>query len=170
MKNTSTLATIDMQLATAVHLDEVLEIIRGTAKWLKGIGIHQWSENFPISRLETEVLKGELFVLLGSDQHVIGTVSLSMGRSEYWPDDKSSAVYLHRLAISRECAGRNFGTEIVEWVLEYSKRQGVTLVRLECDKTNPFLPGFYERCGFKKVGEGYHPEWMMTFDLFELKL
>lgn len=170
MKNTSLPAKIDMQLATANHLNEVLEIIRGTSKWLKDMGIHQWSENFPVSRLEKEVSKGELFVLLGNDQKVIGTLSLSKVRSEYWPDDESIALYLSRLAISREYSGQNLGNKILNWTKEYSKQEGFELLRLDCDKTNPFLPGFYRKYGFALIGEAYYPSWKMTFDLFEMKL
>lgn len=163
-----------IQLATSTNLEEVAFIVRQTAKWLKTKGIQQWSENYPISRLEKELLNDELFVVRDRYNKIIGTLSLSNIKSEFWPDDSSRkssiSMYLHRVAVSREYSGQNLGSELILWAIDYCKKQNIGLLRLECDKTNPFLPGFYRECGFECVGESFYPPWKMTFLLFEMKL
>ena len=165
---------IDIQFAESRNLEEIVIIVRQTAKWLKTKGIQQWSENYPISRLEKELLNDELFVVRDQIKNTIGTLSLSKTKSEFWPDDSSkkssTAIYLHRVAISREYSGRNLGNEIINWAIDYCRQQDIGLLRLECDKTNPFLPDFYRKCGFDCVGESFYSPWKMTFSLFEMKL
>ncbi len=161
---------IAIQLATLKHLEQIVGIVRQTAKWLKTTGILQWSENFPVSRLEEELLKGELFVVLDSAHKIIGTVTLSRNKGEFWPDDNSTAVYLNRLAILREYSGLNLGIKLVDWAKEFSRQRDISLLRLNCDKTNPFLPKFYQRCGFDCVGEFFFAPWNMTFNLYEMEL
>jgi GNAT superfamily N-acetyltransferase len=167
MEGKMTFMQINIQVAEARHLEEIVSIIRQTSKWLKAKGINQWNENFPITRLEAEVSNGELFVVLDKSKKVIGTLSLSNSEGELWPNDGLSAIYLNRLAISREYAGLNLGVRIIDWVKEYSKRKGLNRLRLNCDKTNPFLPHFYHGCGFHCIGESFYPPWNMTFTLFE---
>ena len=164
----------DIQLAESRNLEQIVIIIRQTAKWLKTKGILQWNENYPISRLEKELMNDELFVVRDQFRNTIGTLSLSKTKSEFWPDDSSqkssTTMYLHRVAVSREYSGRNLGNEIINWVIDYCRQQDISLLRLECDKTNPFLPDFYRECGFEFVGESFHSPWKMTFALFEMKL
>lgn len=170
MEGKPTLMQINIQLAELRHLGEIVSIIRETSKWLKTIGINQWNENFPISRLEEEVSSGELFVVLDEFQNVIGTMSLSESGGELWPDDGLSAIHLNRMAISRKYSGLNLGFKIVGWVKGYSKNKGFDLLRLNCDKTNPFLTKFYDGCGFRCVGDLFYSPWKMTFNLFETKV
>ncbi len=162
---------IQIQLATSDNLESIVSIIRQTAKWLKTKGIKQWNENFPLSRLEEELLNGELFVVVDPSQKVIGTLSLSQRQAELWPDSENlTATYINRLAIFREYAGRNLGLAIINWAKEYAKQRDVGLLRLNCDKTNPFLPSFYQGCGFHCVGEFFYSPWQMTFLLLEMKI
>ncbi len=165
---------IDIQLAESRNIEEIVGIVRQTAKWLKTKGIQQWSENYPICRLEEELLNAELFVVRDRFNKTIGTLSLSKAMSEFWPDDRSqkssTSIYLHRVAVSREYSGLNLGNEIITWAINYCKKQDIGLLQLECDKSNPFLPDFYRICGFECVGESFYSPWKMTFLLFEMKL
>ncbi len=170
MKNSDIPCPLKLQLANADQLDQAANIIRETAQWLKTKGIKQWSENFPLSRLQAEVSDGELFVILDNSQKIIGTISLSHAKSEIWPDDKQTAIHLNRLAISREYSGRNLGSKIISWAKEYAQQKGATVLRLCCDKTNPFLPNFYQSCGFDCIGESFYSPWQMTFLLFEMRI
>ena len=161
---------IEIQLATSSQLDQIVEIIRQTSSWLKSKGISQWSDGFPVSRLEAELSKGELFVVLDQSRKIVGTLSLSRERGEHWQDSKDRpAIYLSRLAIRREYAGLNLGAKIISLVRRYAKQENVEVLRLSCDRTNPFLSNFYLRCGFTGVGEFYFSPWKMTFSLFEIK-
>lgn len=163
-----------IQLATSVNLEEIASIIRQTSKWLKSKGILQWNEDFQASRLEDEFFNDELFVVLDQSQRIIGTLSLSKRKNGFWRDDSLTnslpSIYLHRVAISREFAGRKLGAGIIEWAKEFAQERDFALLRLECDKTNPYLPGFYRDCGFDYIGEIFHSPWQMTFSLFEMKL
>lgn len=161
---------INIQLATSKHLEQIVTLIQQTSSWLKTKGIYQWSENFPISRLEQEIFKGELFVILDQNEFIMGALCLSKEKGELWPADDDTAIYLNRLVISRKFAGCNLGSQVVTWAKTYSTQLNIKRLRLNCDKKNPFLPGFYIGCGFKPVGEYYYSSWNMTFELFETLL
>ena len=156
------------QLAKAEDLDHVVSIVRETATWLKSKGIHQWSDNYPVSKLEQEVLNGELYVVLDSEKSILGTLSLSKNKGDVWIEDSTPAIYLHRLAIFRKYSGQKIGSKILDWAVEYCKGQNHERLRLNCDKTNPFLSEFYKKYGFNCIGEFYYSPWKMTFNLFEL--
>jgi predicted GNAT family N-acyltransferase len=155
-------------LAKPEHLIQIVRIIRETATWLKTKGINQWSENYPISRLEKEILNGELFVVLDKSKDVIGTLSLSKNKGDLWIEDNASAIYLNRLAIFRKYAGQELGSKIIHWAVDHCKQLNIKFLRLSCDKTNPFLSDFYKDYGFKLIGEFYYSPWKMTFNLFEM--
>lgn len=159
-----------IQLAKPEDLQEIVKVIRETSKWLKAKGILQWSDHFPVSRLEEELLHGELFSVMHHSQKIMETLSLSQRKNEFWPTDDTTATYLNRIAISRDSAGLNLGSEIINWAKESTRKQGASYLRLNCDKANPFLPNFYKECGFHCKGEFYYSPWKMTFYLFEMNV
>lgn len=161
---------LEIRLATTADLEPVVSLVRETSKWLKTKGIHQWSENFPLSTLEAEVAERALHVVLDGQQKIIGTVVLSRNSGHLWPADSASAVYLNRMVIAREFKGRSLGVKMIDWAKSCTRQQNIELLRLSCDKANPFLPGFYRRCGFVLIGEFFYAPWNMTFNLYEVKL
>lgn len=161
---------IQIRPAQSEDLDQIVTLIRETATWLKSKDIHQWSNSYPVSRLEKEFLKSELFVVLNEAQSIVGTVSLSKDKGEVWPEDESPALYLHRLAIFRKYSGQKLGAQIMDWAVEFCKEKQYKHLRLNCDKTNPFLSGYYRQYGFICIGEFYYSPWKMTFNLFEFNI
>jgi GNAT superfamily N-acetyltransferase len=51
--------------------------------------------------------------------------------------------------------GSGLGTQLIEWAIEESRRQGCQLVQLTSDRTRPDAHRFYERLGFTASHVGF---------------
>jgi predicted N-acetyltransferase YhbS len=160
---------IALQRANESEIDEVLQLIRSLSAWLRGKGIHQWSDSFPRQILESEVADGELFVLKESGK-VIASVALTRSAGDLWDSQYEDSVFLHRLAVSRERSGLQLGRRIMTWAEQEARSQGARYLRLVCDVTNPFLPSYYQKLGYAPAGVKQYAPYCMDFARFEKNL
>ena len=72
---------------------------------------------------------------------------------DFWGDDDTPAVYVHGLMVDRRAAGHGLGTALLDWAAARGRDAGVDLFRLDCRTTNPVLRAYYERYGFRAVGQ-----------------
>lgn len=70
---------------------------------------------------------------------------------DVWGEDATSALYVHRLAVSQAHRGAQLGERLLGWVGEKAVRRGRVAVRLDCATDNPGLRRFYEQRGFQHV-------------------
>ena len=57
---------------------------------------------------------------------------------------------LERIAITKECRGKGFGTKLTEYLIDYCHEKNIFDIRLN---SQLYVADFYEKIGFKKVGE-----------------
>lgn len=152
--------------STMDDIGNVRALIVALSRWLRSKGISQWSESFPLEILKSEVEKGELYVL-HENSDLIASVALTMTADEFWDDDDGTSLYLHRLAIARDRSGENLGAAIMKWAEQKASSAQFRSLRLICDATNPFLPGYYASLGYESRGQRHYAPWNMTFAKFE---
>ena len=131
--------------AVAALLDEA-------TAWVGDRGYEQWPLPFPQEEITAASERGEVYVAeLGRD--VVATVTLLWDDPTYWPGKPADAAYLHKLAVSRACAGRRIGQAIVEWADRSAAAAGREFLRLDCLRDNPGIRAYYERLGFEHRGD-----------------
>ena len=162
-----------MTQATKKDTEKVLALLLNTAKWFQDNGSSQWEgllRGIDSHNTEVAIQKGNVFVCK-KDEDIAGMVMLLQDPSEWdfglWGDlalQDQDALYLHRLAINREYADHQLGSEILNWCQEGIYFENKNRIRLDCLAANEFLNAFYRRSGYTYLGEkdGY--------SLFELML
>jgi GNAT superfamily N-acetyltransferase len=120
--------------------------------WVGERGYEQWPLPFPRDEIAAAIERGEVFVAeLHGD--AVATVTLLWDDELHWGERPPDAAYVHKLAVSRACAGQRIGHAIVEWADATAGANGRSFLRLDCMRTNPGIRSYYERLGFEHRGD-----------------
>jgi ribosomal protein S18 acetylase RimI-like enzyme len=141
---------VDIALAGPADLDDVLDILNETARWLTSRGINQWVDGFPRKMIAADISRGEVY-LARREQRAVGTFTLQWSDQLFWPGAKAEAGYIHRIAVRREARG--LGLELLKMAERVTAASGRKSLRLDCFAGNDALCGYYERAGFVRRGE-----------------
>ena len=131
--------------AVATLLDEA-------TVWVGQRGYGQWPFPFPREEIAAAIGRGEVYVA-ELDGDIAATVTLLWDDPTYWGERPEDAAYVHKLAVSRACAGQRIGQAIVEWADATAAAAGREFLRLDCLRDNPGIRAYYERLGFEHRGD-----------------
>jgi GNAT superfamily N-acetyltransferase len=103
--------------------------------------------------LAAAISRSEVF-LVRQDGRVVGTLTLDdYADPEFWTpdDDPGSALYVHRMIVTREAPGQDLGGAMLDWAAKQAARTGRAWLCLDAWRTNLALHRYYERHGFVRV-------------------
>ncbi len=144
------IGSVDIALAGPADLDDVLDILNETARWLTSRGINQWVDGFPRRLIAADISRGQVY-LARRERRAVGTFTLLWSDELFWPGATREAGYIHRLAVRREARG--LGLELLKMAERVTVARGRKLLRLDCFSGNDALCGYYERAGFVRRGD-----------------
>lgn len=144
--------------AKAADLPRLLKFRTDAASWLHPQGTDQWSQPFPASNIAASVEAGEVF-LFKEDRALDAVATVTLDRTidpelrDLWtPEEQAErALYVHKLVVDRQCAGRDLGGRILDWAGDLAARQGERWLRLDAWTTNTRLHRYYLDHGFHHV-------------------
>jgi ribosomal protein S18 acetylase RimI-like enzyme len=146
-----------MQLAIAAaaraDLDAVMDLLREARGWHQQQGVEAWRE-FDVARIAADIDAGRVYVAR-STADVCGTVTLMESDAQVWAEEQGDAIYVHKLAVSRNLAGRGIGTEVLRWARGAARQKGKRWLRLDTWDGNRKMRDYYERQGFRHVRDQY---------------
>ena len=131
--------------AVAALLDEA-------TVWVGQRGYEQWPLPFPRDEVAAAIERGEVYVA-ELDGDAVATMTLLWDDPMYWGERPPEAAYVHKLAVSRACAGQRIGQALVEWADKTAAGEGRSFLRLDCLRDNPGIRAYYERLGFEHRGD-----------------
>jgi GNAT superfamily N-acetyltransferase len=141
-----------VRLATEADVPSVAAMLDEATLFVRSKGSDQWPVPFPQDELRRRVAGGELYVVeVGREP--AATFTLLLEDPFFWGERPPDAVYLHKLAVRRDFAGRKLGARIVEWIVSDAAGRGREFVRLDCQRDLPGIRAYYERLGFELRGE-----------------
>ncbi|OAB46194.1 GNAT family N-acetyltransferase [Paenibacillus glacialis] len=142
--------------------EDIMRILIGNARWLQSKGSTQWSgllHGVDSHDMVGSISRGEVFAFKENGV-CVGTVILKQMVSEWdnnlWGKDEShsnTSVFVHRLAIHREYAGKGLGADILRWAESGVCFDGKDRIRLDCVGDNTTLNRFYSQNGYEYMGE-----------------
>lgn len=144
------MGALTMRLAGAEDVPEVLGLLNERAAWLAEIGTGQWPGGFGEERIGGIVARGGTF-LAEVDGLPAGTITASPeGDADFWTPVEllEPSWYVSKMAVARECAGRDLGGWMLRWVVDQAAASGVTWVRLDAWRTNLRLHQWYSDHGW----------------------
>ena len=152
---------ITMTRALPEDVREVLDVVQDSTRRMQEKGITQWRlylTDAGVARVRRRVMgeAGEEVYLARSEIHdrPVGAVSVEWSDREYWSErgEDGLAGYIHMLCVHRDARGNELGERIMHWAEELVASRGRTYARLDCWAAITFLPGYYARLGYERVG------------------
>lgn len=95
--------------------------------------------------LEKQFEDGHVFLIALMNAETVGFASYSHA-------DKTGTYKIHKLYVHPMLHGKGFGKKLLDRITADVKKNGATTLRLNVNRENR-AKGFYERCGFRLVGE-----------------
>ncbi len=142
-----------VRLAEPDDVEPVLDLLAEAGDWVRAeTGISQWPKRFPREFMIDLVDRGVLYVA-NDDTVLAATLCLQWADPTFWPGAADDAVYVHRLAVKRSCAGRGIGERLLHWAAERAVEGGRAFVRVDCMTENAGLRRYYESLGFRHRGD-----------------
>jgi ribosomal protein S18 acetylase RimI-like enzyme len=146
----------DLRLGATADVDAVLDLYEEAARWLTDRSIPQWLPGgLPAERVQDLLERGEVISLHTARRMVACCILLETDNG-----DRSGRV--HDLIVARSHAGQGLGRRLLQRAERRVAERGGTEVRLECVTTNTRLRRYYERAGYRYIGETDfgRPDWM----------
>ncbi|WP_329187116.1 GNAT family N-acetyltransferase [Actinacidiphila glaucinigra] len=143
--------------AAAGDVPALLSLRKEAEGWLRNKGTDQWSDpetgELAITKWRASIDEGRAWVVADEQNQVLATVSRGPVDRDFWTDTDrpESALYLYKLIVSREAAGRHLGTRVIDWMSRLAALEGRAWVRIDTWRTNTDLHAYYERLGFGHV-------------------
>ncbi len=147
--------TYQLRQARPEHLLDILSLLLDASKWLETKGTTQWD----YYRKDLEGNAGEVVesmengntFVVEKEGEVIASLTLEPKASEFdfdlWGNEAKDegAMYLHRLVVLREYAGKGIGAALMKWAEAYVKREGKNKLRFDCLASNEGLNHYYQQ-------------------------
>lgn len=149
-----------IRLAELEDVDDIVGLLNKVTLQLHKKGINQW-----IYPWDNEVIKRDIenkFVYLAILEDIIvatfsikGTENMDVNLIE------SESKYLYRIAILPEYQGKNLGSRIIKFSIDYSKGIGKPLY-LDCWSGNKKLLNFYSNAGLEFIGNVPEEDYIIS--------
>ena len=134
------------------NVEIFVNTLMSSAEWLNLMGKPMWKVK---DLTVEEILKKyslEETKLCYENEKLIGVYVLQWYDSLFWPELKDfKSGYLHKLSVSDEYRGKNYGNELIKSAELLCKKNNIEWLRLNCGTSRPRLRNFYEIAGFKMV-------------------
>ena len=135
----------------------VFELLKNAALWLQdhqNYYLQVWLN--PSTGLISWIIQGfenGEFNLIYLGEKIIGCFRLQWSDELFWGKSDEPAGYVHSFVIDRSLAGQHLGERTLALIEEHCLHCGRDRLRLDCATDNHRLRSYYERCGFRGLGE-----------------
>jgi GNAT superfamily N-acetyltransferase len=135
----------------------IINLIKEAAGWLHTKGTDQWAKPWPTRserdrRVADGIAAGETWILWDGSTAVATLTARRAGNPRLWTivERCDAALYLHRLVVSRDYAGKGIGAAFIDWAAnEAAIGHDCRLSRIDVWTTNTALHEYYRQIGFK---------------------
>lgn len=147
---------MDLCFTTARPEDHarMLALVRDRAEWIRAKGSRQWQVFLGEEgeRLVSRLIATGRTQMVTSGGRDIGTLRLDWTDERFWGAKGADGLagYVHTLATHRDYAGQRLVARMLQWACDRIVEEGRSLLRIDCDATNPALIDYYCSFGFEK--------------------
>lgn len=131
------------------------EILFDAVKWMHRMNLeNKWNEdNIKWERLSNQYKITDFYI--DYEENIpAGCMVLTQYDQQNWPEIvDGESLYIHKLAIKREFAGRKISDELINYAKSTAELYHIKTIRLNCNKSRKKLRELYERQGFICVSE-----------------
>jgi GNAT superfamily N-acetyltransferase len=138
-----------VSIYNGIFKDEEAGIL--TTGWVRGI--------YPTRKTAEDAIRaGEMFLEVHQGEIVACGRINAKQEPEYakafwqYPAEDTEVLVLHTLAVSRQTAGKGFGTEFIAYYEKVAADAGAKTLRLDTNKRNRAARRLYKHLGYREAG------------------
>jgi ribosomal protein S18 acetylase RimI-like enzyme len=113
------------------------------------VGEHDWRWRKARHVVEDVEINPDGVFVAELDGRVVGYISTRIDRA-------AAKGRIPNLAVDQAARGRGIGRELIEYALDYCRREGMAFVMIETMANNPVGRHLYPSCGFVEAGRQIH--------------
>ena len=157
---------MEFRQAKISDLDQIVEIIELSKKYLKETKVDQWQDGYPSKEdLRRDIESGNSYVLTNKDEIVATTVISLDGESTYnsiftgeWITNDEYIV-MHRVAVHDKYKGKGIFKELIKEAESLALNKGIFSIKIDTHRDNISMQGAvvkndFKRCGIIYLGDG----------------
>lgn len=120
------------RIAAATDAAQAVAILREVTLWLRSLGQESWTDDeISLSVYQHYAAANELFLGFAAGEPA-ACMLLQRSDPVYWKEDPgNTALYLHKLAVSRRFSGRDLGRKMIDWAAARALSLGLGALRLD---------------------------------------
>lgn len=132
-------------------IDKIFELYKIATEYQKIKSAVPWP-NFDRKLIEKEIRENRQWKIV-IEYEIACVWAITESDAQIWGKrNQESAIYIHRIATSKNFRGRNLVCEIVEWSKQYALKNNKNFVRMDTVGENVGLINYYKKCGFDFLG------------------
>ena len=164
-----------VRLAKTEDLDKIMRIIGETVKEMNENDNFQWDETYPNREVFiNDIKEGTLYAVVNDEDEVLGIgVANFESFEEYdnleWKSGKDDYV-IHRLAVDNAYRSSGAAAFLIENMEKEIIKKGKCFMKTDTNSKNIKAQRFFEKMGYKFVGEIKVPRLKDTFFCYEKRL
>ena len=160
---------MEFRQAKISDLDQIVEIIELSKKYLKETKVDQWQDGYPAKEdLRRDIESGNSYVLTNKDEIVATTVISLDGESTYnsifngeWITNEEYIV-MHRVAVHDKYKGKGIFKELIKEAESLALNKGISSIKIDTHRDNISMQRAVVKNDFKKCGIIYLEEGTET--------
>ena len=150
---------MEFRQAKISDLDQIVEIIELSKKYLKETKVDQWQDGYPAKEdLRRDIESGNSYVLTNKDEIVATTVISLDGESTYnsifngeWITNEDYIV-MHRVAVHDKYKGKGIFKELIKEAENLALNKGISSIKIDTHRDNISMQRAVVKNDFKKCG------------------
>ncbi|HBI6990284.1 TPA: GNAT family N-acetyltransferase [Clostridium perfringens] len=157
---------MEFRQAKISDLDQIVEIIELSKKYLKETKVDQWQDGYPAKEdLRRDIESGNSYVLTNKDEIVATTVISLDGESTYnsifngeWITNEEYIV-MHRVAVHNKYKGKGIFKELIKEAESLALNNDIFSIKIDTHRDNvsmqrAVVKNNFKRCGIIYLGDG----------------
>ena len=150
---------MEFRQAKISDLDQIVEIIELSKKYLKETKVDQWQDGYPAKEdLRRDIENRNSYVLTNKDEIVATTVISLDGESTYnsifngkWITNEDYIV-MHRVAVHDKYKGKGIFKELIKEAEILALNKGISSIKIDTHRDNISMQRAVVKNDFKKCG------------------
>lgn len=150
---------MEFRQAKISDLDQIVEIIELSKKYLKETKVDQWQDGYPAKEdLRRDIESGNSYVLTNKDEIVATTVISLDGESTYnsifngeWITNEEYIV-MHRVAVHDKYKGKGIFKELIKEAESLALNKGIFSIKIDTHRDNISMHRAVVKNNFKRCG------------------
>ncbi|MBO3320882.1 GNAT family N-acetyltransferase [Clostridium perfringens] len=150
---------MEFRQANISDLDQIVEIIELSKKYLKETKVDQWQDGYPAKEdLRRDIESGNSYVLTNKDEIVATTVISLDGESTYNSIfngeliTNEEYIVMHRVAVHDKYKGKGIFKELIKEAESLALNKGISSIKIDTHRDNISMQRAVVKNDFQKCG------------------